>query len=185
MCGGRIRKLLLVAAIAAVVAAIVRALRGEPAPQFSTHPSVLGGPSPEPSTPAAPPAAAEPEAEAADAAGESGADAPPAELEAGDAPVAELPTGEQPAAELAAPPAPSGELASGDEGGALEQVEAAEGAWVDPVDGACPDGYPIKAKLKSGIFHQPGGLAYDRTKPDRCYATAEAAEADGLRAAKR
>lgn len=168
MCGGRIRKLLLVAAIAAVVAAIVRALRGEPAPQFSTHPSVLGGPSPEPSTPAAPPADATPQAAA-------GADAPPAELEAGDAPVAEL----------AAPPAPSGELASGDEGGALEQVEAAEGAWVDPVDGACPDGYPIKAKLKSGIYHQPGGLAYDRTKPDRCYATAEAAEADGLRAAKR
>lgn len=179
MCGGRIRKLLLVAAIAAVVAAIVRALRGEPSPQFSTHPSVLGGPSPEPSTPAAPPAAAEPEAGA-------DSDAPPAELEAGDAPVAELPTGEQPAAELAAPPAPSGALASGDEGGALEQVEVvAEGSWVDPVDGACPDGYPIKAKLKSGIFHQPGGLAYDRTKPDRCYATAEAAEADGLRAAKR
>lgn len=168
MCGGRIRKLLLVAAIAAVVAAIVRALRGEPSPQFSTHPSVLGGPSPEPSTPAAPPADATPQA-AADA------DAPPAELEAGDAPVAEL----------AAPPAPSGELAPGDEGGALEPVEAAEGAWVDPVDGACPDGYPIKAKLKSGIYHQPGGLAYDRTKPDRCYATAEAAEADGLRAAKR
>lgn len=46
-------------------------------------------------------------------------------------------------------------------------------------------GYPIKAKLSSGIFHQPGGLAYDRTKPDRCYPSTEAAEADGLRAAKR
>jgi hypothetical protein len=182
MCGGRIRKLLLLAAIAGVVAAIVRALRGEPAPQFSTHPSVLGGPSPEPSTPAAPPGDPAPEREAT-AAGD--ADAPPAELEAGDAPVAELPTGDQPAAELAAPAAPSGALESGEEGGALEQVDGGETAWVDPVDGACPDGYPIKAKLKSGIFHQPGGLAYDRTKPDRCYATAEAAEADGLRAAKR
>jgi len=58
-------------------------------------------------------------------------------------------------------------------------------SWVDPVDGACPDGYPIKAKVKSGIYHQPGGLAYERTNPDRCYADAASAEADGLRAAKR
>lgn len=57
--------------------------------------------------------------------------------------------------------------------------------WVEPIDGACPDGYPIKAKLASGIFHQPGGLSYERTNPDRCYATVEAAEADGLRASKR
>ena len=57
--------------------------------------------------------------------------------------------------------------------------------WVEPVDGACPAGYPVKAKLKSGIFHLPGGLAYERTKPDRCYPDAAAAEADGLRAAKR
>ena len=31
----------------------------------------------------------------------------------------------------------------------------------------------------------PGQLNYDRTTPDRCYVSAEAAEADGLRAAKR
>lgn len=60
-----------------------------------------------------------------------------------------------------------------------------EAAWVDPVDGGCPEGYPVKAKLSSGIFHVPGGLAYDRTKPDRCYRTADDALADGLRAAKR
>jgi hypothetical protein len=58
--------------------------------------------------------------------------------------------------------------------------------WVEPVgDGEAPDTHPIKAKLSSGIFHSPGGLNYDRTKPDRCYRDATAAEADGLRPAKR
>ncbi len=51
--------------------------------------------------------------------------------------------------------------------------------------GDCPDGFPIKANLKSKIFHSPGQLNYDRTMPDRCYTDAAAAEADGLRAAKR
>jgi hypothetical protein len=57
-------------------------------------------------------------------------------------------------------------------------------AWVEPVDGQCPDGYPIKANDTSGIFHVPGGRFYDRTVPERCYAEAEAATADGYRAAK-
>jgi hypothetical protein len=56
---------------------------------------------------------------------------------------------------------------------------------VAPVDGACPPGYPVKAKHNSEVFHVPGGASYDRTTPDRCYRDAEAAEADGLRAAKR
>ena len=60
-----------------------------------------------------------------------------------------------------------------------------ETTWVAPIDGECPPGYPIKAKLGSRIFHQPGGLSYERTRPDRCYPSAEAAEADGFRAAKR
>ena len=58
-------------------------------------------------------------------------------------------------------------------------------AWIAPVDGRCPDGYPIKAKESSGIYHRPGGLSYDRTGPDRCYPDEAAAEADGFRAAKR
>ena len=58
-------------------------------------------------------------------------------------------------------------------------------AWALPAEGECPDGFPIKVKLKSGIFHQPGGLAYERTNPDRCYRDAATAEADGFRAAKR
>jgi hypothetical protein len=57
--------------------------------------------------------------------------------------------------------------------------------WVEPDgDGACPDGYPVKAKLTSGIFHLPGGANYERTHPDRCYRDEAAAIADGLRASK-
>ena len=59
------------------------------------------------------------------------------------------------------------------------------GAWVEPEGGACPTSHPVKAKLGSKIFHLPGMLNYDRTNPDRCYRDAEAAEADGLRPAKR
>jgi hypothetical protein len=55
---------------------------------------------------------------------------------------------------------------------------------VAPIDGVCPDGYLVKANAASGIFHVPGGRFYDRTIPTRCYAAAEAAEADGYRRAK-
>jgi hypothetical protein len=39
--------------------------------------------------------------------------------------------------------------------------------------------------MKSRIYHLPGMAAYERTVPDRCYVDAAAAEADGLRIAKR
>ena len=39
--------------------------------------------------------------------------------------------------------------------------------------------------MRTGIYHPPGAFAYDRTHADRCYRDAEAAESDGLRAAKR
>ena len=58
-------------------------------------------------------------------------------------------------------------------------------AWVEPDGDACPVTHPVKAKLASGIFHEPGGQMYDRTTPDRCYRDADAAIADGLRASKR
>jgi hypothetical protein len=57
-------------------------------------------------------------------------------------------------------------------------------AWIVPTNGSCPDGYPIKV-ASSGIYHVPGGQFYDRTVAERCYASTEAAEADGYRAAKR
>jgi hypothetical protein len=59
-------------------------------------------------------------------------------------------------------------------------------AWVLPeADGSCPIGFAVKAKLASGIFHVPGATNYDRTRPDRCYSSAAAAELDGLRPPKR
>jgi hypothetical protein len=57
-------------------------------------------------------------------------------------------------------------------------------AWVEATDGEDPAGYPIKLKVSSGIFHVPGGRFYERTNPDRWYATAEAAIADGYRQSK-
>ena len=56
--------------------------------------------------------------------------------------------------------------------------------WLAPVDGKCPDGYPLKANDNSGIFHSPGGRFYDRTVAERCYARAADAIADGYRPAK-
>jgi hypothetical protein len=58
-------------------------------------------------------------------------------------------------------------------------------AWVQPEEGACPITHPVKAKVSSKIFHEPGMTAYDRTSPDRCYRDATTAEADGFRRAKR
>ena len=57
--------------------------------------------------------------------------------------------------------------------------------WIDAEGGSSPATHPVKAKLKSGIYHLPGMLNYDRTVPDRWYRDAESAEADGLRKAKR
>jgi hypothetical protein len=56
--------------------------------------------------------------------------------------------------------------------------------WLPAVDGECPPEYPVKVNESSGIFHVPGGRFYQRTIPDRCYATTGDAEADGYRQAK-
>ena len=61
----------------------------------------------------------------------------------------------------------------------------ADPAWVDPDDGACPTSHPVKAKLRSRVFHLPGMAHYDRTNADRCYRDGAAAEGDGFRQAKR
>ena len=58
-------------------------------------------------------------------------------------------------------------------------------AWVEPVGGTCPPTHPVKAKLSSLIYHLPGMVAYDRTRANRCYTDAAAAEADGFVRAKR
>ena len=65
-------------------------------------------------------------------------------------------------------------------------VAHAPAPWVEAAEtGACPAHHPVKAKLSSGIFHLPGGASYSRTRADRCYLSAGAAEADGLRRSKR
>jgi hypothetical protein len=74
-------------------------------------------------------------------------------------------------------PAPSSSSAS-------SSSSSSASGWVPPALGACPDGYPVKAKQSSQIYHVPGGRFYDRTVPDRCYADPAAAEADGYRASK-
>jgi hypothetical protein len=58
-------------------------------------------------------------------------------------------------------------------------------AWVEPTGSVCPRTHPVKAKMASGLFHLRGMLNYERTRPDRCYASEEAAVADGLTKAKR
>ena len=58
-------------------------------------------------------------------------------------------------------------------------------AWVGPDDGACPDTHPVKVKLRSGLFHKPGMAWYNRTKADRCYSSADGAEAHGFRPSSR
>jgi hypothetical protein len=63
--------------------------------------------------------------------------------------------------------------------------EAVSAAWVTPdPSGGCPAGFPVKVKLASGLYHEPGAAAYGRTRPDRCYRDAAAAQADGFRAAR-
>lgn len=71
---------------------------------------------------------------------------------------------------------------AGDAGTAAGDARPAR--WVAPVDGACPVSHPVKANDNSRIFHLPGGRSYDRTIPERCYADAADAAADGYRAAK-
>lgn len=92
--------------------------------------------------------------------------------------------------EVAPPAAPSDELpfappVTKRPAPPVEPPAVASPDWVAPVEGSCPEGYPVKAKLGSGIFHLPGMSAYDRTTPDRCYPNGDAAVADGLRVAKR
>ncbi len=57
--------------------------------------------------------------------------------------------------------------------------------WVEPLGTATPTTHPVKAKLSSMLYHLPGMAFYDRTRPDRCYVDAEAAEADGFNRSKR
>ena len=91
----------------------------------------------------------------------------------------------EPAPRPSWPPLDDSDDASRTAVAAISQDVPPSKRWSDPVEKACPPGFEVKVKLASGIYHLPGMFAYDRTIPDRCYASAEAAEADGFRAAKR
>ena len=67
---------------------------------------------------------------------------------------------------------------------AATDAEPAGQRWKPPVNGDCPDGYPLKANDNSRIFHSPGGRFYARTVAERCYANADDAIADGYHPAK-
>jgi hypothetical protein len=62
---------------------------------------------------------------------------------------------------------------------------AGPASWVECNGAACPVTHPVKANLRSGIYHVPGGASYERTRPDRCYRDPATAAADGLRASRR
>jgi hypothetical protein len=82
------------------------------------------------------------------------------------------------------PPAP--EAATVERSTPEPASELAVASWVEcNGSGECPATHPVKGKLSSGIYHVPGGQNYERTNADRCYVDTAAAEADGLRAAKR
>lgn len=87
------------------------------------------------------------------------------------APVRKSPAKKAPAAKKAA--------------GRTRKAAAPAMTWVEPTGAVCPPSHPVKAKLSSRLYHLPGMFAYARTVPDRCYGTAEEAEADGLVRAKR
>ena len=46
----------------------------------------------------------------------------------------------------------------------------------------CPDGFPIKGNSKSGVFHAPTDSTYEKTIPEFCFASEEAAILNGYRA---
>jgi hypothetical protein len=93
-------------------------------------------------------------------------------------------SGQRKAQPVAAPEWPPLPAKSTNAKPAAEPSDAPATRWVEPVDGNCPEGYPVKANDNSGIFHVPGGRFYDRTVAERCYANAEDAIADGYRQAK-
>lgn len=46
--------------------------------------------------------------------------------------------------------------------------------------GECPDDYPVKGNASSKLYHTPGSPSYNRTIPEFCFASVEAAEAAGF-----
>jgi len=64
--------------------------------------------------------------------------------------------------------------------------DAATLGWVEG-DGSreCPPSFPIKGNGNSHIYHLPGQASYGATIPELCFATEDAAAAEGYRPVKR
>lgn len=183
--------------VGGLAVAMVKVLRPRPgADPTSTRPS--GAPWPELTTDPAVPARPATSLQA-----DPAAPAPPAPVEPSP-PVATTPLQTEPVAEPAplevAPPEPAAPTPAASGAAPSKKTAPKKAAqppakkpaarkpakaWVEPSGDVCPTSHPVKAKLTSKIFHLPGMLNYERTRPDRCYRDADAAEGDGLRAAKR
>ncbi|MDQ2730013.1 MAG: hypothetical protein M3Y91_19650, partial [Actinomycetota bacterium] len=82
-------------------------------------------------------------------------------------------------------PDPPAEVGSSGRSRRTRRTDRAE-RWEEPApDGTCDQSYPIKVKVRSGLFHLPGMFAYERTGADRCYRSSADAEADGFTRASR
>jgi hypothetical protein len=73
---------------------------------------------------------------------------------------------------------------------AEERKPSTSGTGVAANDTSCPSEAPIKGNFtpvsrERCIYHMPSQEYYDRTKPERCYATEAEAQQDGCRASKR
>ena len=79
---------------------------------------------------------------------------------------------------------PAAATSAASQSAASQSAAAPAARWVAPVNGECPEGYPVKANDNSKIFHVPGGRFYARTVAERCYVDAHDAVADGYRPAK-
>lgn len=160
---------LLVGLLGGAIAAVLKAVQG----RSSSAPAPVT-PAPWTPIPDAPPVVVPPKPTAATApapAPAPAAPAPPPRPSVAIADLQEAPVKKAPAKKAAAPAKPK----------PAKKLEP----WVEPVDGECPPTHPVKGKMASKIYHLPGGFNYARTRPDRCYVDAAAAEADGLRPAKR
>ena len=62
------------------------------------------------------------------------------------------------------------------------EASVPEGAVRGDGSTACPEAFPIKGNATSRIYHQPGTASYERTVPELCFASEEAAETAGFRA---
>ena len=68
---------------------------------------------------------------------------------------------------------------------AIATAGPAVGGAVPPIsEEHCPPNAPIKGNESSGIYHMPDDAYYDATHPEVCFATPQAAEAAGYRAAE-